>query len=71
MSGAAEEPLLRRVGATVSSNRLVNARLMHNPKFRALLVESVRALWCCARARGRGREGTSSRAMVNRGRREE
>lgn len=42
-----EEPLLlQRTGATVSNqaNATLNYRLLHNPKFRALLVQSVRVL---------------------------
>lgn len=42
-----EEPLLlQRTGATVANqaNATLNYRLLHNPKFRALLVQSVRVL---------------------------
>jgi len=64
MSGDAEEPLLRRLGATVSSTKLVNAKLLHNPKFRALLVESVRGRdWCCADEDARSLEGSFARVM--------
>ena len=38
----AREPLLKRVGASVEGTSMMNHRLMKNPKFRALLVESVR-----------------------------
>ena len=41
-SDEAREPLLKRVGASVEGTSLMNHRLMKNPKFRALLVESVR-----------------------------
>jgi hypothetical protein len=42
-SGGAKQPLLRRSGATVAKeSETVNTKLMHNPKFRAVLVQCVR-----------------------------
>ena len=55
-SDEAREPLLKRVGATVEGTSLMNHRLMKNPKFRALLVESVR---------GTRRDATRRDATVN------
>ena len=43
-SDEAREPLLKRVGASVEGTSLMNHRLMKNPKFRALVVESVRGV---------------------------
>ena len=55
-SDEAREPLLKRVGASVEGTSLMNHRLMKNPKFRALLVESVR---------GTRRDATRRDATVN------
>jgi choline dehydrogenase-like flavoprotein len=44
----ARQPLLKRVGASVDATTKMNHRLMRNPKFRALLVESVRRMRCDA-----------------------
>ena len=58
-SDEAREPLLKRVGASVEGTSLMNHRLMKNPKFRALLVESVR---------GTRRDGELARAETDLGR---
>ena len=55
-SDEAREPLLKRVGASVEGTSMMNHRLMKNPKFRALLVESVR---------GTRRDATRRDATVN------
>lgn len=37
-----EAPLLKRTAATLSDDMAVNYKLLHSPKFRALVVENVR-----------------------------
>ena len=63
-SDEAREPLLKRVGASVEGTSLMNHRLMKNPKFRALLVESVRG----TRRDATRRDGELARAETDLGR---